>query len=471
MTVVDQSARTASAEWLLQRITGRGAREIGQGISALIASGELPIGVQLPTIRDLARAAEVSPGTVLAAWNQLRASGLIQTHRRGGTIVVDDGTGTAAEPADRPFPRTNVKPAAAPWTWATTDLLQGAPDVSLQPGLRTALLESLSDESLNVFSREYMTDSLERAVAPTWPFPAQAWATAGGGTEALLLAVAATAEPGSFVAVHEPASPGLLDTLHVLSLIPIGVESDEEGPIAASLRSALDAGAVAFVFQPGAEYALRGRVTAERTTALADVLAGESRRVWVVEDDAIGPLAEEPSPSLGVALPDRVVRVRSYCKAYGIDVRTSVLGGSRELVERSIALRSHGVGSNSRILQNALAHLIGSPAAATAVEQARGAYRRRRESLRQALEERGVRVDTGPRSLVIWVEVADETDALVTLAAKGISVAPGSKVFVSAPERAVLRLSPLQLPDDDTAIADLADLVAKAAHGARELLD
>ena len=470
MTVVDDSARTASAEWLLQRIPGRGARDLSDGIAALIASGDLSTGSPLPTIRDLARAAEVSPGTVLAAWNQLRAAGLIETHRRGGTIVVGDGFGADAA---SPRPSDAHAPARpAPRTWATVDFLQCAPDISLQPGLRAALLESLTDESLNVFGRQYMTDPLRGAVEPTWPFAVEAWSTAGGGTEALLLAVAAAAEPGSLVAVHEPASPGLLDTLRVLSLSPVGVSADEEGPVAASLGAALEAGAVAFVFQPGAEFAVRGSVTRERTRELADVIVEAGRRVWIVEDDAIGPLASEDSPTLGEALPAWTVRVRSYCKAYGIDVRTSVLGGSRELVERSIAQRSHGVGSNSRILQNALAHLIRSGAAAATVDEARAAYVRRRDALRSALEDRGLAVETGDHGLVLWVDVVDETDALVALAAKGISVAPGSKVFIETPDRPVIRLSPLQLPDDPTTIGELAELVSSAARGAaREFFD
>ncbi|MCC2033719.1 aminotransferase class I/II-fold pyridoxal phosphate-dependent enzyme [Microbacterium allomyrinae] len=472
MTVVDASDRTASASWLLQRIPGRSAREIGEGIVALVTAGDLAVGTRLPTIRELARAADLSPGTVLAVWNQLRAAGLIETHRRGGTIVVDDGLGDGSESDRTTGARATGRGAAAPRTWATVDLHQCAPDISLQPGLRNALLESLADESLNVFGREYMTDPLRRAVAPTWPFAAEAWATAGGGTEALLLAVAAAAEPGSLVAVHEPASPGLLDTLRVLSLTPIGVASDDDGPTSASLRAAVDAGATAFVVQPGGEFALHGRTTPERAAELADVIADSPRRVWVVEDDAIGPLAAVESPSLGVALPGQVIRVRSYCKAYGIDVRTSVLGGSRDLVERTIALRSHGVGSNSRILQNALAHLVGSAAAAASVAEARDVYATRRESLRAALESRGLTVETGPRSLVLWVDVDDETDALVSLAAKGISVAPGSRVFIAAPERSVIRISPLQLPDDADAIAELADQVAKAARGGtREFFD
>ena len=454
------TADTASipTTWLIERLPGRSAREIGDGIRALIAAGELLPGQQLPTIRELARVAEVSPGTVLTAWNYLRSEGLIETHRRGGTIVLD--------PRSRPA-SSDTRPS-----WSQIDFLQCAPDITLQPDLREALLESLEDSSLNVFGREYMTERLQTAAEQTWPFEAQAWSTAGGGTEALLLAVAAASDPGDLVAVDEPASPGLLDTLRDLSLTPIPVSSDESGPTPESLRAAFDKGAGAFIFQPGSEFAVDRVVSEERAAGLAEIAGGLSRVVWIVEDDAIGPLSSRPSPTLGRWLPDRVIRVRSYCKAYGIDVRTSVLGGSSELVARSIMRRSHGVGSNSRILQNALAHLITDQTADAVVRRAREAYRRRRDLLVAALHRHGLVTHSGDTGLVVWVEVADETDALVALASRGISVAPARKAFISPPEADMIRISPLQIPEDPLVVADLAAIIAMASEGtARQFFD
>ncbi|MGA1837982.1 PLP-dependent aminotransferase family protein [Herbiconiux sp. 11R-BC] len=451
------TSEAVTSEWLTERIPGRTAQELGAGLEALIRSGELPSGSQLPTIRRLSTAAEVSVGTVLAAWNHLRDLGLIETHRRGGTIVN--------------LPDVH-RPASAPFrSWSDIDLQSGAPDIGLQPDLRAAVLDSLTVEGLNVFGRDFMTERLRGAVAGTWPFPPASWATAGGGTEAILLATAAAAKPGSLVAVDEPLSPGFLDTLRDLELTPIGVESDADGPTPASLRAALERGAVAFVVQPGAPFALGHVLSEGRARELAAVLA-EHEGVWVIEDDSIGPLSAGEPPTLGAELAQRVLRVRSYCKAYGIDVRTSVLGGSSELVERSIRLRSHGVGSNSRILQNTLAYLIDDVETEEVVGRAREIYRARKAALVAALEERGVVVRSGAESIVVWVEVANETDAVVGLASKGISVGPGSKSFVTAPETPLIRVSPLQLPDDPAALEQLAGWIAVAAKGAmREYFD
>ncbi|WP_159502440.1 aminotransferase class I/II-fold pyridoxal phosphate-dependent enzyme [Microbacterium sp. 18062] len=445
-----------SPEWVLSHVADRTAEGLATALSALIRSGDLAPGTQLPTVRDLAGTGRTSVGIVLAAWGMLREGGLIQTQRRGGTIVL-------APP---------VSDAAAFAGWTSVDLGQSAPDIRLQPALADALLASLDAETLNVFGREYMTDRLRDAVAPEWPFEPQAWTTAGGGTEALLLAIEAAAPPGALVAVDEPVGPGLLDTLRDLGLRAIGVEADDDGPRPDALARALEAGAVAFVFQPGAPFGLRHRVASGRAGELADVLARHDDDVWVIEDDSIGPLETLPSPSLGAALPDRVLRIRSFCKAYGIDVRTSVLAGAGELVDRTIGLRSHGVGSNSRILQNTLAHLIASPSVAETVALARERYSSRRSALLAALTDRGLTVRSGPHSLVVWVEVPDETAALLALARHGVSAGAGSRSFAASPQQPLLRLSVTQLPDDPALVGELADHVAAAARASlREFFD
>ncbi len=453
MTLSTPQRETVSSEWLLGHVSGRGSDELSAAVALLIRSGELTPGTQLPTVRSLAREAGISVGTVLAAWSTLREQRLIHTQRRGGTVVLP--------PAGSDFAG-----------WDTIDLGQIATDPCLHPPLGDALLSSLDAETLNVLGREVMTDRLRDAVAPGGPFAPEAWMPAGGGTEALLLAIEAAAPPGTRIAVDEPLGPGVLDTLRDLGVEAIGVSSDASGPRPDALRAALDAGAEVFVFQPGAPFAIRHVVTAGRTAELADVVAAHPSAPWVIEDDSIGPLEAAPTPSMGDALPGSVLRIRSFCKAYGIDVRTSVLGGSKTLVERAMRLRSHGVGSNSRILQNALAHLVRSQEAAAAVEIARERYAVRREALVAALTARGLTASAGENSIVVWVEVPDETAALLALARLGIVVGAGSRSFVGQEDRALLRISVTQLPDDPELIAELADHVFDSARsGAREFFD
>ena len=57
---------------------------------AAIASGELPPGSRLPTVRRLAGGLGLAPGTVARAYRELETTGLIETRGRYGTFVSVD---------------------------------------------------------------------------------------------------------------------------------------------------------------------------------------------------------------------------------------------------------------------------------------------------------------------------------------------------------------------------------------------
>ncbi|MGU3290900.1 aminotransferase class I/II-fold pyridoxal phosphate-dependent enzyme [Williamsia sp. M5A3_1d] len=429
------------------------ADQIGTVVAELIREGVLPAGTRLPTIRDLAHGSDLSTRAIVSAWSSLRGEGLIETNRRGGTVVTESGR------------------ASGP-TWADRDLLTGSPDYALQPDLADAMLAGLRSDNLNRPRRDYITERLRDAVRDDWPFEAEAFVAAGGGSEGLLLAVEAAASPGDLVAVEEPVIPGFLDTLEDVGYRVVGIRSDEHGACARSLAEVLEQRPAVIVLQPEGAYSADGTLSATRVDEIAEVLAASEVRPWIVEDDAVGPLALDQAPSLGARYPAQTVRVRSYCKAYGMDIKTCVIGGSGEIIDRAIRLRVHGIAANSRILQNALAHLVTDADADTVIDTARSRYAHRRSALRSALADRAIAAHAGPNSLVVWVEVRDETGALLELARRGINVGSGARSYVGGGGRGLLRIAVPQLPDEAAAIDELADAVAGAAGVVhREFLD
>ena len=54
-----------------------------------IASGSLPRGEALPSVRQLAVALRVNPNTVARAYRELEAQGLVQTQQGRGTFVAE----------------------------------------------------------------------------------------------------------------------------------------------------------------------------------------------------------------------------------------------------------------------------------------------------------------------------------------------------------------------------------------------
>lgn len=72
-------------------------------VAARAASGDLPAGTKLPTVRGLAGDLGVAPGTVARAYKELEADGVVVTEGRRGTFVAataaagTDGARAAAE--------------------------------------------------------------------------------------------------------------------------------------------------------------------------------------------------------------------------------------------------------------------------------------------------------------------------------------------------------------------------------------
>jgi len=61
-------------------------------IRQLVASGRLPVGTELPTIRTLAEQLLVNPNTVARAYRELEQTGVVTARRGLGTVVSDTGS-------------------------------------------------------------------------------------------------------------------------------------------------------------------------------------------------------------------------------------------------------------------------------------------------------------------------------------------------------------------------------------------
>ncbi len=61
-------------------------------IKQLAASGRLPVGTELPTIRALAEQLLINPNTVARAYRELEQSGIVTSRRGLGTRVTDRGS-------------------------------------------------------------------------------------------------------------------------------------------------------------------------------------------------------------------------------------------------------------------------------------------------------------------------------------------------------------------------------------------
>lgn len=67
--------------------------QIRSQVSSLVAMGDLSPGTRLPTVRSLAADLGIAAGTVARAYKELEAAGIVESRRRGGTIVTGVATG------------------------------------------------------------------------------------------------------------------------------------------------------------------------------------------------------------------------------------------------------------------------------------------------------------------------------------------------------------------------------------------
>ena len=76
-------------------------RQIEEGMRRLVASGALPVGSAVPSVRELARELRVNPATVSKAYQRLTADGALEVRRGEGTFVAARSAGAVSAERER----------------------------------------------------------------------------------------------------------------------------------------------------------------------------------------------------------------------------------------------------------------------------------------------------------------------------------------------------------------------------------
>ena len=72
-------------------------RQIEDGMRRLVASGALPVGTAVPSVRELARELRINPATVSKAYQRLVADGALEVRRGEGTFVAERSDSALAD--------------------------------------------------------------------------------------------------------------------------------------------------------------------------------------------------------------------------------------------------------------------------------------------------------------------------------------------------------------------------------------
>ncbi|MEM9565776.1 MAG: PLP-dependent aminotransferase family protein [Actinomycetota bacterium] len=389
---------------------------IAKAFGSMIAQGVVEPGEKLAPVRTVAAELGVSTSTVAEAWSILRSHGLIVTDRRRGTTVQPPRVHGRSR-----YWRVPIEPGTL-----ELDLSTGTPDPALLPAIEPILASISAEVEVTSYLEPAIVPELEVELRARWPSEPPALLVVDGANDALDRVVRSLVRLGDRVIVEDPSYPLLLDQLEAAGADVVGVSLDRDGPDLDALTAALGgeggAGARALFLQTGANNPTGISLSPERAAAMVELL--RPLDTVVVEDHYPGLTGPRAEVTLGTALPDRVIRVHSFSKTHGPDLRIAALGGPTDLLDEIERRRQLGPGWTSRLLQRVLLEMLRRPEVDEGVARAAEIHQVRRQGLSRALGDLGLDVIDGA-GLNLWVPVANEHRATVSLAANRIGVAPG----------------------------------------------
>ena len=229
-------------------------QQISDKIREAILSGQLAEGIRLPTERALASALQVNRTTVMNAYNQLAADGLVEGHVGRGTLVKRSQFNYLDDNYDENGPSwlfglpTTEREILGPDARMLSELASVGDDIiSLAAG--TPAIELLPAEMLNAIFAEGLVRarqsalgycpvegllSLRRDIAMRMrnrgvAVDAQHILILSGSTQGIGLVGRFLLNPGDEVVVEVPTYLGAIQTFRALGARVIGVPTDSDG--------------------------------------------------------------------------------------------------------------------------------------------------------------------------------------------------------------------------------------------------
>ena len=427
--------------------------ELADEIARQIQRGTLRAGERLPSVRALCTSRGISQGTVMQAYYLLEDRGLISTRPRSGFYV------NAAPRSPLPLP---TPPAEDPKPVAITvgnllySVLSGIKNrenVPLGSAFASPLLFPLPKlaQHLGSVARRLdpwrIVDDLPPGNADLRRHIARRYLEIGAGvdhsdiiitngaSEALILSLVATTQPGDVVAIETPAH---YITLHMIQstgrravCIPTCSRNGMDLP---ALERAIAAQPIAAVWaMPTFHNPTGSTMPVARKRELVALLA--RHRIPLIENDVYGELhfdAERPAPAKTWDRDGGVLHCSSFskCLAPGYRIGWVAPGRFTEAVRQNKFLLS--IGTNIPA-QAALADFVQHGGYELHLRRLRAALKSQRDSLLRAITRhfpQGTCVSRPSGGFFLWVQLPpDSPDAIELMRralAEGISLAPGA---------------------------------------------
>lgn len=351
-----------------------------------IRAGDLPPGTQLPTVRDLAWALQVTPGTVSRAYQAATQEGLLaatvgrgtfvaaRAPRLGPTQSLFQERDLASEPwlVDLRSPQLPDVGQGAAFSAALTRMAEGLDgawlDYPSQRGeapLREALCGFLGDRMLGSFGADDIA------------------LTHGGQNALMLVFLCCLRGDRPVILTEDLAYPGVRHAAKLARAEVVGVEIDAQGMVPEALEAACRRhGAQILVLTPEAQNPTASRMPLARR---AEIIAIARRYdLQIVEDDCYS-VAESDLPSLRALAPERTWYVGSLSKSISAALRFGYVVCPTGMGEAGRLTAQHGFFALARPVTDLVLDLLESGVADELRRRVQAAFSERLQAMVNAL--------------------------------------------------------------------------------------
>jgi DNA-binding transcriptional MocR family regulator len=397
-------------------------RQLYEGLRQQILTGALPEGTRLPPERALAGRLAVNRSTVVRAYRDLAADGILDQRVGSGSRVAlapdggPDRSGTVPWWVTLPPWRVGEFPTvlgelAAVDHGARIAFVQGVPPAEPSPlaDLAASFARVGGDDAyVLTYGDSEGYGPLRAAIAARMrargcTTDARDVLVLTGSTQGITLVAQSLAEPGDEIIVEAPTYPGALQIFQIAGLRAIPVPVDEAGMRVDHVEAILRTRRPRFIYTMPALHNPTG-VTLDRDRRERLVALARRAGVPILEDDPYGELAEDAGSPLVARSPDDVIYLSSFSKTIAPSLRLGWLCAPRTIFER-LLLRKQSIDMASSMIVQASVHDYVATVYDAHVAALRAELRERRAIAFAAIGEywpAGVRVMRGGGGYYLW---------------------------------------------------------------------
>ena len=439
--------------------------KIADAMAHQIRTGTLPRGERIPSVRTLASQHGVSQSTVVQAYRTLEDARLIEARPRSGYFV-------AARPPQLPEPDTS-RPPRRSVNVGISELASkmmslahhpdyvsfgaACPDAALFAQERVRRAVSRATQRHRATLCQYPLgpgdESLRRAIARHalrmgCHIDADDVIVTSSCLESITLCLRTVTKPGDVVALESPTYYGFLEILESLGLRALEIPTHPRTGLSLdALQLALDTQPVkALLAVPTLSNPIGASIPVAERKRLAQMLA--RHKVPLIEDVLYNDLCDDDDRRRAVQSFDtagQVMMCGSFSKTIAPGLRLGWIAAPA-WTERLTRLKAATSGSETVMLQRALADLLTQPGIEAGYRQLRSVVAARVDEARGIISThfpKGTRVTAPAGGFILWVELPGEVDTISLFQAcldEHICIAPGSLFSTSDRFRHCMRL-------------------------------